>query len=135
MKLILAFGLALSVLVHPAQAQEVSEVHFAPGTSGATLNGAVRGDDYFDYHLGARAGQLLIASLEVTDSNGDGTAYFNILPPGSSGEAIWIGNMEAEQTAEVQLPSDGTYTLRVYLMGNDKDSEKTVGYALHVNIQ
>ncbi len=31
--------------------------------------------------------------------------------------------------------SSGTYTIRVYLMGNDKDSGKTVGFNLDLSIQ
>ncbi len=134
MRIILSTLLALSLSL-PAIAQEKSEVHFEKGTSGATMTGSVTGQGYHDYGLGAAGGQLMIASLEVTGGNGDGTAYFNIMPPGSTGEAIWIGNMEAEQTAEVTLPQDGEYVLRVYLMGNDEDTGKTVDYALHVNIQ
>jgi hypothetical protein len=99
------------------------------------LNGTLVGDEYVDYRLGAKGGQLMIASIEVDGTNGDGTIYFNILPPGSTGEAIWNGSMESDGIAEITLPKDGTYTLRTYLMGNDADAGKTVGYKLHVAIQ
>ncbi|APH72653.1 hypothetical protein [Aquibium oceanicum] len=60
--------------------------------------------------------------------------YFNILPPGSDNEAIFVGSMEEKAEASVRLPTSGDYTIRVYLMGNDKDTDKTVGYRLDVAI-
>lgn len=114
--------------------QQVSEVRFAPGTSGATVSGTITGNEYTDYQLGASEGQRMVVSIDVDGTNGNGTIYFNILPPGSDDVAIWIGNMEAEPVAEVILPSSGTYTLRTYLMGNDRDTGKSVGYQLQVAI-
>ena len=118
----------------PALAQQMSEIRFERGTSGATLSGSITGFEYMDYRLGASEGQLMVASIEVNGTNGNGTIYFNILPPGSDDVAIWIGDMRAERVAEIVLPASGTYTLRAYLMGNDRDTEKTVGYLLHVGI-
>ncbi len=66
-----------------APAQQVSHVQFPHGQDHATVNGAVRGDEYHDYVLRARAGQTLSAHLTVEGSNGDGTVYFNVLPPGA----------------------------------------------------
>jgi hypothetical protein len=137
-KLLLA-SLSLSALLLlpalPAAAQATSDVRFERGTSGATLSGTLIGDEYVDYRLGAKRGQLMIASIEVDGTNEDGTIYFNILPPGSSGEAIWNGSMSTDGIAEVTLPEDGTYTIRTYLMGNGADTGRTVGYKLHVAIQ
>jgi hypothetical protein len=62
-----------------------------------------------------------------------GNAYFNILPPGSHDVAIYIGSINGEN-ASVRLPSNGDYTIRVYLMGDDKDSGRTVPYTLSVTI-
>jgi hypothetical protein len=125
----------LGLTVTAAVAQRTIPVQFEAGTSGARLSGTVIGDEYIDYVLGASEGQLMTASLEIIDSNGNGTAYFNILPPGSTGEAIWIGNMEADQIASVTLPATGDYTLRVYQMGNDADTGATTGFYLNVGIQ
>lgn len=128
-------GAALIVaLASAVLAQQTSDVHFDAGTSGTTISGTVTGNEYGDYRLGANEGQLLTASIEVAETNGNGTIYFNVLPPGSDGEAIWIGNMEADPTAEVTLPEDGTYTLPTYLLGNDRDTGRTVGYQFPVSI-
>lgn len=118
----------------PVAAQMTADVQFQPGNFGATVSGTITGDEYFDYRLGAKGGQEMFADLTVSGTNGNGTIYFNILPPGSDGEAIFIGSVEGT-TARTRLPSDGTYTIRVYLMGNDLDSGATVGYTVDLSIQ
>ena len=117
-----------------ATAQMVADVQFEKGNYGTMVSGTVRGDEYFDYKLGAGGGQEMFAELNVSDTNGNGTIYFNILPPGSDGEAIYIGSIDGN-TARIKLPEDGEYTIRVYLMGNDRDADKTVGYNLDLSIQ
>ena len=111
-----------------------AKVEFTPGTSRIMLEGAVRGRDYFDYSLGANAGQTMDVDLRVDGTNGDGTIYFNILPPGSRGEAIYVGSRDGN-SATVRLPDSGEYVIRVYLMGNDRDTDRTVGYDLDVSIR
>jgi hypothetical protein len=61
--------------------------------------------------------------------------FFNSLPPGSKGVAIYLGHNDDDNSALVKLPASGTYTVRVYLMGNDRDAGKTVGYNLDFSIQ
>ena len=53
------------------------------------LGGTITGDEYFDYKLRANGGQKMFVELTVTDSNGSGAAFFNILPSGSSGRALY----------------------------------------------
>jgi len=64
---------------------------------------------------------------------GKGAAYFNVLPPGSTGEAIFVGSSEGDHF-KAALPSDGDYIIRVYLMGGAKDSGKPINYTLKVGI-
>ncbi|KUJ73641.1 hypothetical protein AVO45_13660 [Ruegeria marisrubri] len=120
--------------VLPAAAQMKADVTFQPGNFGTMVSGAISGDEYFDHVLGARAGQEMFAELQVSDTNGNGVIYFNILPPGSDGVAIYNGSVDGN-TARIILPEDGDYTIRVYLMGNDRDTGKTVGYNLDLSIQ
>jgi hypothetical protein len=116
-------------------AQESAAVKFEPGNYGTMLSGTIVGDEYFDYRLGAREGQELFVELTVADTNGDGVVYLNILPPGSTGEAIYNGSMDDDNFETVKLPATGEYTIRVYLMGNDRDTGKSVGYNIDVSIQ
>ncbi|NOD94262.1 hypothetical protein GS636_15845 [Ruegeria sp. HKCCD4884] len=126
---------ALLLCFAPAAfAQMTAEVQFQSGSYGTMVNGAVTGDEYFDYVLGAKAGQEMFADLQVSDTDGNGVVYFNILPPGSDGVAIYNGSIDGN-TARINLPEDGDYTIRVYLMGNDRDTGKTVGYNLDLSIQ
>ncbi len=125
--LLLTFGASVS-------AQMSADVKFQPGNFGTMVNGTVTGDEYFDYKLGAKAGQEMFADLTVSDTNGNGVIYFNILPPDSDGVAIYNGSIDGN-TARIELPDDGDYTIRVYLMGNDRDTGKTVGYNLDLSIQ
>lgn len=39
---------------------------------------------------------------------------------------MYIGSSHSETSTRVTLPSSGVYTIRVYLLGNDKDAGKTV---------
>ncbi|WP_269931966.1 hypothetical protein [Aminobacter sp. HY435] len=126
--------LLASTLAGSASAQESTKIHFPAGASGTTVSGAIVGHDYFDYLLGARAEQTASASIQVEKTNGDGTIYFNILPPGSQNEAIFIGSMSTDGRANLVLPRDGDYRIRVYLMGNDQDTGKRVEFSLRVSV-
>lgn len=132
---IAAVAALASALGTPASAQSSTNVHFEHGKDHAVLNGTVSGHDYFDYLLRARAGQTMVVQLSVTGTNGDGNAFVNILPPGSDGVAIYNGSASPDGSGSVKLPEDGEYRIRVYLMGNDKDARKTVGYSLRVGIR
>ncbi len=131
---LVAIALVLTGIASSVSAQMSADVKFQPGNFGTTVSGTITGDEYFDYRLGANAGQEMFAELEVSDTNGNGVIYFNILPPGSDGTALYIGSINGN-TAKIELPENGTYTIRVYLMGNDRDTGKTVGYNLDLSIQ
>ncbi len=131
---LVAIALVFTGIASSVSAQMSADVKFQPGNFGTTVSGTITGDEYFDYRLGANAGQEMFAELEVSDTNGNGVIYFNILPPGSDGTALYIGSINGN-TAKIELPENGTYTIRVYLMGNDRDTGKTVGYNLDLSIQ
>jgi len=129
---LLAFALIMPLA--PASAQMSADVQFERGNFGTMVSGTITGDDYFDYKLRAKGGQEIFAELNVIDTNGNGSINFNILPPGSTNEALYNGSVEGN-SALVDLPSDGVYTIRVYLMGNDRDTGATVGYNIDLSIQ
>jgi hypothetical protein len=131
---LIAITAVLVAFAAPAVAQRSADVQFKAGNYGTMLSGTITGDEYFDYKLRAGKGQKMYVSLSVTDTNGSGTAYFNILPPGSDGVAIYNSSNEGNTTTTT-LPEKGEYRIRVYLMGNDRDAGKTVGYNVDVSIQ
>ncbi|MBP0617788.1 hypothetical protein [Jiella mangrovi] len=114
-----------------ALAQSRNRVSFSAGSDNASVSGRVIGKQYRDYILGARRGQAMAVSVIVDAGNGDGTAYFNVLPPGSSNEAIFNGSLDGSD-ASVSVLRDGNYTVGVYLMGNDADAGNSVEYRLLV---
>jgi uncharacterized protein YraI len=124
-----AFGGGIS----PAIAQDSVPIRFQPGATSTTINGTIIGNAYIDYVLGARAGQTMVVSLAVTGTNGNGSAFFNIVPAGQDFPALFNGSREGRR-AEVTLPESGDWAIRVYLMGNDADTGKTVGYSIDVYI-
>ena len=131
----ITFAVALLALLSaPALAQRIADVQFKAGNDGTMLSGTITGDEYFDYKLRANKGQKMFVSLSVTGTNGHGSAYFNILPPGSDNVAIY-NSSSGDQATTVTLPKSGEYKIRVYLMGNDRDAGKTVGYNVDVSIQ
>lgn len=124
----------LSFTISSALAQERVDIRFKPGATSTTINGTVRGDEYIDYVVNARGGQTMVVSLAVTGTNGHGSAYFNILPAGQDYGGPYTGSSDDDRRAEITVPHDGDWAIRVYLMGNDRDTGKTVGYSIDVYI-
>jgi hypothetical protein len=124
----------LSFSISPALAQERVDIRFKPGATSTTINGTVRGDEYIDYVVNARGGQKVVVSLAVTGTNGHGSAFFNILPAGQDYGGPYTGSSDDDRRAEITVPHDGDWAIRVYLMGNDRDTGKTVGYSIDVYI-
>ena len=126
---------SLSVLCAPpallaADAERVvKDVRFAKGSSSAVLKGRITGYQYADYRLKAGAGQRLEARLETSN----GANYFNLLPPGSTDTAMYVGQIGANHFDGL-LPDDGVYTLRVYLMRSAARRKESTNYTLSVSV-
>jgi hypothetical protein len=119
------------VLSHSAAAfsQEKTRIKFASGNDNSGVEGSIKGSAYHDYVLSARSGQGMSVSL-ITK----GSAFFNILPPGSTDVAIYNSSINGNDVTGLRLPTDGDYKIRVYLMGNDKDTNKMEKYMVSVSI-
>ena len=124
----LAAGMLALLIGGAALAQGPERVNFASGNDNTAVEASVTCNDVRDYVLGAAAWQMMSVSLST-----EGNAYFNILPPGSQGEAIFNGSIDG-QNATLELPTDGDYTIRVYLMGGDADNGRTVPFTLSMTI-
>lgn len=119
-------------LTAPALAQDAvrtERVYFARGTSSAALAGTLRGDATVDYVVGAREGQTMTVSLRASNAS----AYFNVLPPGSEGEAI-DGAANTTRWSGV-LPASGDFKVRVYLMRNAARRGETANYTLNIGVR
>ena len=131
MKTVWTIALAV-ILAGPALAQDdirKEPVHFAAGTSAATIQAQIRGSETVDYELDAKAGQKMTVNFKPSNAS----AYFNVLTPGSD-EALFIGS-SAGNRFEGRLPSDGTTTVRVYLMRNAARRNEVAKYRLDISIQ
>ena len=76
----------------------------------------------------------MFVELIVDGTEGTGTVYSDIPPPGSSGEAILNGSVDDDSTT-VPPPSDGDYAIRVYQSGNDADPGKTSCFRVDLSIR
>lgn len=128
----LAAVLLLALASAPAVAQPKIEqriVQFKTGETGATIKGAIKGDQTIDYKLRAGAGQAMVVQFRPSNPS----AYFNVLPPGSSGEAIHIGSSAGNEFS-TDLKASGEYTIRVYLMRNAARRNESANYTLDIGV-
>jgi len=102
-------------------------VQFKPGASSATVKGKIKGYEVVDYVLEAAKGQQMNVSL-ATDNT---ASYFNILPPGSTGAAMFIGSTKGNQF-EGTLPESGDYKIRVYMMRSAARRNEVANYRLEM---
>ena len=123
---VLLAGASLTVTAEAATKQ----IQFDQGKTSTSVSGQITGNDSIDYQLRAGAGQTMTVDFKASK----GAAYFNVLPPGRQGEAIFIGS-SAGNHFQGRLEDDGVYTLRLYLMGGAKTSGNPVSYTLKVKIQ
>jgi hypothetical protein len=104
-------------------------VQFAKGKSSAQVRGSIKGEGDAEYTLNARAGQTLAVALKTSNPS----AYFNVIPPGSKGVAMFIGSSSGSE-AKLLLPVDGSYVVQVYLMRNAARRNESANYTLDVAV-
>ena len=108
--MILVFVQSITGLVLADAGIRQEKVQFAKGASSAVIKGQLKGDAMVDYVVRAAAGQTLSVKLQKTNAQN----YFNVMPPGSTGSAMFVGDSGENYTGV--LPADGDYIVRVYLM-------------------
>ena len=124
-----AVGLAVPTAALAESGIKSQQVQFAKGRSSAQVKGNIVGNAVADYKLRARAGQTLNVKLKASNAS----TYYNVLPPGSTGEAIYNGSTDGTSSSTA-LPADGEYTVRVYQMGQAKSSGQRSIYTIDVSI-
>lgn len=107
---------------------KAQQIYFKKGESETTIRSLIKGDQIIDYKLTANKGQKMLVTLNTKYN-----AYFNILPPGSTADAMFFGAMKGDHF-EDKLPVKGTYIVRIYQMGADKNSKNNHDFKLHVKI-
>jgi hypothetical protein len=130
-RLLMACALvAASSWAFAADGIESRPLQFTKGASSATVKGSLKGDKTIDYKLRAKAGQTMSVTLKTNNS----ANYFNVLPPGSTGEAIFVGSTSGNEWTGPLPAADGEYTVRVYLMRSAARRNETANYTLTVGI-
>ena len=124
-----AAGVALLATgAHAADGIRKEPVRFEKGASQAAIKARIQGDDTVDYVLRAGAGQTLAVALKKTNPQN----YFNVLPPGAQEVAMFVGDSGADFKGV--LPTDGDYTVRVYLMRPAARRNESSDYTLTVGV-
>jgi hypothetical protein len=119
----------LSPLPALAQASKSQRVQFKPGATSATIEGTMKGDQDIDYVVGAKQGQ----SMNVSLATKHGSTYFNLLAPGETNAAFFIGSTSGNQY-EGTLPASGDYRIRVYMMRSAARRNEVANYRLEIGI-
>lgn len=117
---------ALALAVDPIESRPV---HFSQGSTSTTIKDTIKGDKTIDYTVRASAGQAMTVSLKTSNASN----YFNVLPPGSNDEAIFIGSTEGNRWQGI-LAADGEYRIRVYLMRSAARRNEAAKYSLTVGV-
>jgi hypothetical protein len=119
----------LFVTSHAAeQSPRTERVKFAKGATSAVIKGQVKGSGDVDYLVRAGAGQTITVSLKVSNRSN----YFNVLPPDSKDVAMYVG--QTGEDFKGVLPTDGVYSIRVYLVRAAARRNETSRYTLTVSV-
>lgn len=118
-----------SLSVHARNDIRTERLQFSSGSSSATVTGKIRGYQGVDYVVRASAGQRMVVRLKTRNT----ANYFNILPPGSSAAAIFIGSTRGNRY-DGTLPKSGDYRIRVYMMRSAARRNETARYSLTIKI-
>jgi len=105
------------------------QVEFANGSSSKVIQGTIKGSETVDYVVHATAGQLMKVALK----SNNGANYFNVLPPGESDVAIFVGSTSGDKYEGV-LPAAGDYKIRVYLMRSAARRNEKASYTLTITL-
>jgi len=123
---VLAFAQSFAGTAFADAVTRQENVQFAKGASSAVIKGQLKGDADVDYVVRAAAGQTLSVKLQKTNAQN----YFNVMPPASTGSAMFVGDSGDDYSGV--LPTDGDYIVRVYLMRPAARRGETSNYTLTI---
>lgn len=106
---------------------EDRRVSFASGANSATVEDSITGYETVDYLLNVREGQAMNVSMATQNT----AAYFNVLEPGETDVATFVGSTSGNQFEGVAAKS-GDYRIRVYMMRSAARRDETASYRLEM---
>jgi len=128
MRFLTLLPISLALATVPAAAQQVRTVEFPRGSTGTTVNGTISGEQYVDYQIRLGANQLFTVSMTGLG----GSPYFNVMEPGSNGQAIFVGS-NSGNSFSATTGRAGVYTIRVYQMRATGRRGEIARFALSVS--
>jgi hypothetical protein len=132
MKIWIAATLAalISLPVHAADAGavRVEPIAFTTSADRVQRKQSIKGDQTAEYRFNARTGQMLTVDFKPSNTS----AYFNITAKGAD-YALFNGSIMGNHFSGT-LPSDGEYTVQVYLMRNAARRNEVANYALSLRL-
>lgn len=127
----LTLGAAIAAMPATGIAQSQQRVQFANGATGKTINGSIRGRNYVDYIVRAGSGQ----DLSVSMSSDNSAAYFNLIAPGQTDVAFYVGsNSTPLNRFDGTVPSTGDMRVRVHLYRAAARRNEVANYSLTISI-
>lgn len=104
-------------------------VRFDAGESQTAIKGSIKGYEIVDYVLGASGGQTMTVDMQTDNLS----SYFNILAPGETDVAFFIGSTSGNSYSGA-LPDGGDYRVRVYMMRSAARRDEVANYSLDIAI-
>jgi hypothetical protein len=108
---------------------ETRPVQFARGSSSATMTGTLEGAKVVDFKVRAAVGH----TLSVTLTSARGVGHFDLLLPGSTDQAFFVGSKEGDAWTGFLL-ARGEYTIRVYQSRVAAQRNETADFSLAVGV-
>lgn len=124
----LAALISLPVLAVDTGAVRVEPIDFTTSADSVERKQSIKGDQTAEYRFNARAGQMLTVDFKPSNPS----AYFNITAKGAD-YALFNGSIMGNHFSG-SLPSDGEYTVQVYLMRNAARRNEVANYALSLRL-
>jgi hypothetical protein len=136
MKIIIATIIGALLLLQPLMGNteatdsriRTEQIKFPKGANSKVIKSVLKGDAIVDYIVRAAAGQTLLVDLEGSNPQN----YMNINPP-ETDIAMFIGSMSGDSFQRI-LPTDGDYTVRVYLMRPAARRKESSDYTLTIKV-
>jgi hypothetical protein len=113
---------------HAADAIRQETIQLQKGSTEVAIKGRVKGDQTVDYRVRAGAGQTLTVALKGSNAQN----HFNVLPPESANVAMFVSQDGGGYKGI--LPTDGDFTVRVYLMRAAARRNESSNYTLTVGV-
>jgi hypothetical protein len=126
--ILLIFSPILANGAMPQSNGRIEQVQFSQGATSKVIKGQIKGDNDIDYVVKAGAGQTLKVTLQGTNLQN----YFNVNPPNSE-QSMFVGSSSGN-TFQGILPTEGNYTIRVYLMRPAARRNESSNYTLNISI-